>query len=322
MDEPDIDLGPTQTGTVDARVRTLSWQDMALAGTKDTVGEWHKRLLKSGLLVEGSKAAADGALQAGDPRREIAAIHRTMDALMASEVRHRELKNDGPWNTGTVRMGTTGILVLLGFVYMTGLAHHGPVGAASLMCAVAAVAMWGDILWRSKQANDEWAVRNGIRDTLRATITRLGTRSWVAPLGREVVENTPHLDLVEGWRRQVRQHLDPWQARLDAMAPLDEIEGLDMGLVDDDAARPDPAAEAEARRQIAGLTTALDKLSALEGTLLETRDAHRTAAARGVLPSLDGLGFDLDEVRGWLRSAGLEPEQGGQSALQWLERGR
>ena len=320
MDDSDISLAPLQADTVDVRVRTILWAELALAGEHETSKEWHRRLLQSGLLIEGSKAAADETLQAGDPRREIAGVQRLMRKVMTLEEHHAEVNQPGPWNSGAVRMGSTSIVILLGMLYLTGITHHGPVGAASLMCLVAVGAMWLDILRRKREAAQVWTDRLEARDRLRAQVTRLGTRSWVVPLGREIIENTPHLDLIGMWKREVRQHLAPWQARLDALAPLEGLEGLPLELMGEEAAGGDPEGETEARNRIEQLTALEARLEKLEASLLEALRAQRRVAASGALPALEGLDFTLEEVREWLREGDVDPGGSGQNAQQWLER--
>lgn len=320
MVDPDIPLAPTQEGGVDARIRTILWQELALAGEQETSKEWHRRLLVSGLLLEGSRAAADDALQAGDPRREIAGVQRLMHRVMSLETHHAEVSQPGPWNSGSVRIGATGILVLLGMLFLTGIKHPGPVGAASLLLLFAVGAMWFDILRRKREAQQTWTERTATRNRLRAHVTRLGTRSWVAPLGREVIENTPHLDLIGMWKREVWQDLAPWQAKLDALAPLEAMEGLPPELIEDNRGGVEPSEEAEARVRVEKLTGVLERVERVEQDLKRTLDAHRRVAATGALPALDGLSFDLEEVLGWLRSADIDPSRSGESAQGWLER--
>jgi hypothetical protein len=322
MHPSDIEIAATLDGALVARLRTLSWREMALAGEKDTPGEWHKRLLDAGLLVEGSRAAANADMQAGDPRRDIVAVHRCMQKFMQADAAHTELKNPGPWNSGAVRMGATAIFVLVAMVFVSGIKDSGPMIVASLLCVAAVIAMWTDMFWRQRLCSQEWANRLAARDKLRASVTRIGTRSWVAPLGHEVIENTPHLDLLRMWLREVRQELAPWQDRLRAMAPLEDVEGLPAVLIDECQPKPDPVLEAQARHRIAQLGIALEKLEGLEQELVETRDAHRRLAATGELPTLDGLEFDLNEVRRWLRKAEVDPGRSGQNAQEWFARGR
>ena len=316
----DIPLAPTQAGAVDARLRTVLWRELAQAGDKETSKEWHRRLLQSGLLIEGGKAAADQDVRAGDPRPDIARLHRQMHELMTLEAHHAEVNQPGPWNSGAVRIGATSVLILLGLLYLTGIRHHGPVGTASLLCLVAVAAMWFDIWRRGQEARKTWVARTAVRDRLHASVIRLGARSWVAPLGREVIENTPHLDLLGMWKREVLQHLAPWQAKLDALAPLEDIEGLPAELIDDARPEVDPREEAECRTRITALSTVLQRLDLLESGLRETLEAHRKVAATGALPELGGLGFDLDEVRGLLRSVDIDPAKSGESAQRWLDR--
>jgi len=321
MDDPDIPLAPTLQGGVDAPIRTLPWRELALAGDKESSKEWHRRLLDSGLLVQGSRDAADRAEQPGDPRRDIVRVQREMRELMRLEDHYAEVNQPGPWNSGGVRIGATSILILLGLLYLTGIRHHGPVGTASLLCLVAVGAMWGDIFRRRREAVQTWTRRNEVRARLRAAVVRLGTRSWVAPLGREVLEITPHLDLVGMWKREVRQHLAPWQAKLDALAPLEAIDGLPQALIDEAHVDVDPAEEREARVEIGRLTGVLEKLDGLEAELTASLDRHRRLAATGQLPDMSGMSFDLEEVRGWLRSAGIDPARSGQNAQEWLDQG-
>ena len=99
------------------------------------------------------------------------------------------------------------------------------------------------------------------------------------------------------WKREVRQHLAPWQARLDALAPLEGLEGLPLELMGEEAAGGDPEGETEARNRIEQLTALEARLEKLEASLLEALRAQRRVAASGALPALEGLDFALEAVR-------------------------
>jgi len=317
---PDIEVAPSTQVEALVRIREVNWRELALAGELETSAEWHQRLLRSALLVESPRAAANADLVEGDPRRSIARVHSLHRELVGAEVIYEELKNPGPWNSGGVRLGGTAIFGLLLIVYFTGLAHHGPVAAASLLCLVAVGFMWGDILLRRKRAAAQWQHRNQVRDRLREAARRLGTRSWVAPIGGEVMENTPHLDLLSDWIREVRQHLLPWRRKLEGMVPLDEVDGIPEALMEEADTEVDEAAAALARTKIEALTEVLEKLEAVRERLEKTRQDQRDVAAEGALPAQEGLDFDLDEARAWLRKAALDPDRSGVSTQEWLER--
>ncbi len=317
MDEPDNELAPTW------RVRVIRWRLLSRAGPEETSEEWRTRLLDSGLLVEGARHAADSELRAGDPRRGIAGIHRLMAELLEKEKQHRVLSRPSPWNTGAVRMSGSGIACLLGMVYMTGLQNHGVIGTASMVCLVAALAMWGDWVWRRRLAAAHWVRRNQTRDRLQASVVRLCTRSWVAPLGGAVLENTPHLDLLVMWRSVVRQRLIPWEDRLKSLEPLEDMEGLPEILLAEVQARDeaDEVGEAEARRQVAELNALLARLEGLREEVTSALETGRQLAAEGTLPPDQGLVFDFSEVERWLREAGLEPDPEISRERDWLMRG-